>query len=62
MDRVAVSMLAVTQKIYNEDISWLKKYINGQSSKVAIKAYYDTTNYASSGWSKVLRNAICRYI
>ena len=51
-----------TQKIYNEDISWLKKYINGQSSKVAIKAYYDTTNYASSGWSKVLRNAICRYI
>lgn len=46
------------KNIYNQDISWLKKYATGQSSKVELKAYYDTENYGSSGWSKILRSTI----
>ena len=40
--------------IYNEKISWIKKYSNSTSSNVSVNAYYDTTQYATSGWSSIL--------
>jgi len=40
-------------KIYNTDLTWIKKYATN-STKVKVKAYYDTASYASSGWSKLL--------
>jgi hypothetical protein len=40
--------------IYNEDITWLKKYRGETSQNISVKAYYDTTSYNSNGWSKIL--------
>jgi peptidoglycan hydrolase-like protein with peptidoglycan-binding domain len=40
--------------IYNQDILWLKGYRSESSENISVKAYYDTTDYNSSGWSKIL--------
>jgi hypothetical protein len=40
--------------IYNENISWIKKYSTSSSPNVAVNAFYDTTQYTSSGWSNIL--------
>lgn len=41
-------------KIYNEDIFWLKKYASEDENTCTVKAFYDTTNFNNVGWSKIL--------
>lgn len=41
-------------KIYNEDIFWLKKYALEDKNTCTVKAFYDTTNFNNIGWSKIL--------
>ena len=43
-----------TNNIYNENISWIKKYSTSSSPNAAVNAFYDTTQYTSSGWSNIL--------
>ena len=41
-------------KIYNEDIFWLKEYALEDKNTCTVKAFYDTTNFNNVGWSKIL--------
>lgn len=41
-------------KIYNEDIFWLKQYALEDKNTCTVKAFYDTTNFNNVGWSKIL--------
>ncbi len=41
-------------KIYNEDIFWLKQYALEDENTCTVKAFYDTTNFNNVGWSKIL--------